>query len=141
MSAPPDLEVLRFVYECRPEHAGLLYKIEESFWDGTTALDLLLRRNEGRYSFFETPNGGALVITEVASSPAGLELFIVGVAGEGILSVAPAMISDLRAIARAFGCKFIGGLGIPAGWERPALAFGFRKAATYYLMELSNGQG
>lgn len=132
----PELRALNFVTSLQPYHIPLIEECAKIFWNGTTGAALCDARERGRSSFWETKDRGALVITETYWQPAGGELYIVAVAGAGILAAADDLIRDLKDIARALKCRWIGGMGIPSGWERPAKSFGFRKAATYYLLDL-----
>lgn len=132
----PALAALSFVTSLQPYHLPLLARCTESFWNGTSAETLAVQRERGQSSFWETKDRAALVITETYWQPAGGELFVVAVAGTGILVAADDIISDLKLIARTLGCRWIGGMGIPQGWERPAKTHGFRRAATYYLLDL-----
>lgn len=81
-----------------------LEPLVKKMWDGTTALDLL---HDPLTSFYST--GSGLMLLQTISHPAGKELFVLGLVGRDILSQGEAIMDDLRLIAKATGCRWIGG--------------------------------
>lgn len=136
MARVPTFETLHFVEHCEKKHVALVDKIISGMFDGTTLLSMAEARSAGRVMFFEVGDADALIITSFNSMQGERELFIVGVAGTGILNAADAVVRDLKELARSFECRHVSGLGTREGWVDFALEHGFRKLATYYSLDL-----
>lgn len=94
-----------------------LRPLTDKLWDGTKPQDLI---SDASISWYET--GAGLVLLQTVEHPSGRELFVRGIVGRDILTRGEEIMADLREIAAARGCRWIGGEAIS-----PALARAYRK--------------
>ncbi len=102
--------------------------------DGLSVQWIMDARNRGDVALWEVPGCG-LVLTKIINRPSGLELFLLGVSGRGMLKHGSAIKADLETIAREYGCKTLGAQG-RKGWRRLAEAIGYKEVAICYQAEI-----
>jgi hypothetical protein len=83
------------------------------------------------------PDCSGVLVTQILEHPAGKELFIWSMAGQGFLANADMIMDRLEAFARAEQCKWIGGSAIHQGLENFYTTWGrLKKQATYFIAEI-----
>lgn len=139
----PTLEILTYIAPgaVQPAHIANLKRLEANAWDGTTAVELAFSIAKGNTFLWEVADtGGSIILTSVGNRGNVRELYLDGLAGDGIIAASPAIVRDLRLIRDEYQCTRIAVTAPRDGWGKFAEELGFKPVSTNYFMEMDDGR-
>lgn len=139
----PALHVLWYVppADFAPVHLERLERLAQHAWDGTTAKEFALRIHRGDSHLFEVRGTDAAIVL-ISVRQGEPDLFLEGLAGDGIIRLIPFILSDLKSIAREYGCRFIDtSTAREDAFAGLAQKMGFTPISTNYRLELEDEDG
>lgn len=80
--------------------------------------------------------GEEIKFTVVLGKPDVNTLEISGVGGEGLVDILPALMDELRKIAKEFKCKRMMCQSMRSGWSKVLIEEGFKEQMTPYIYEV-----
>lgn len=118
-----------------PQHIFWLAKIAQEDYTGMEAKDIILDAARGQLKLWDWKSGSGLVVTELLHHPAGSELLVFGLAGEGLGKELRTIAEFLKQYAREQGCRWVG--GNTTNMKLQKLSFRLAKAvSTRFIVEV-----
>ncbi|WCD44096.1 hypothetical protein Kuura_018 [Caulobacter phage Kuura] len=140
MANRPELECLVYVAPSAitAKHFEGVKKIVEHSVDPITLREAAVALREGLVALWEVKgtDDPAIVCTRVIRPDNANVLWLDGLAGNGIISNAKAIMRDLLLIAREYECSRVGTATRREAWAAMSDKFGFTQVSATYSMEV-----
>jgi len=134
----PILRVLRYlpIAGFTATHFQQLQRLAPMMWDGQTPFTMAKEVYDGLLHVWEVEGTDhAVVLTRIVGEGDRI-LWLDGIAGDGIMARAEAIVADLRTIGREYGCTQVRASSIRGAFEVLFERFGFQPLAVTYTMDI-----
>ena len=127
------------VGELNEQDLEWLLRSTEASYTGMQPVHVMVDAAEGRARIWRVADGKGILVTKVLEHPAGWELYILCIAGQGLFELFNDGAEEFFDLARQHKCRYIGCLVERAGMERILNhKLNFEPKLTYCLAEVPN---